>query len=91
MQVKLYKGTPGFTLASFKDRLAEETEEVFYELVDINCRDYPTDTSYDFLLGEVFDVMQVCYSFLRSNFTVGEIEDANVEHLNKMRSRYGKD
>lgn len=89
MQVALYPGTPGFSLLDFREKLIEETGEVLDELVAIHYSD-PDDIDFVFLLEEIFDVMQTCYSFLRSNFTLDEIGDANIDHLDKMRERYAK-
>lgn len=86
MHVVLSPDTPGFSFLRFELKLAEEVNEVYVELEEA-YKELP-DVNFDPLLSEVFDVMQVCYSFLRTHFTLTEIEDANITHLDKIRRKY---
>lgn len=89
MQVVLCPETPGFSFPNFELKLAEEVDEVYVELEEV-YKESP-ESDFEPLLSEVFDVMQTCYSFLRSNFSLSEIESANINHLDKLRKKYAKD
>ena len=88
--MKLSKAAPNMTYTKFIHKLREERKEVEHE-VDLLCSEgCPLDV-VDALMSEVFDVMQTCYTFLRSNFSEEEIQVAYKKHMEKMEHRHGKD
>lgn len=74
------------TVISFPVKLEEEVKEV-KEALDKAWDEEFSTFSLEELASEVFDVMQVCYSFLKTYFTEEEIEALNTIHLFKLRSR----
>lgn len=94
MDIKLSDAAPRMTFTKFIHKLREERKEVEHEINQM-CDYYVQERNHDDeitqkLLSEVLDVMQTCHTFIRSNFTMDEITDANTVHLNKMGVRHGK-
>lgn len=85
--LEFYKGT-SLTVVGFPAKLAEEVEEVVEELEKAWDSKF-SNASIESVALEVFDVMQVCYSFLTNYFDENELEALNIEHLLKLRSRHG--
>jgi hypothetical protein len=78
VQVVLYPDTPyGLPHNEFEMKLIEDVARVSAELSWV-----PDE---EVLLGEVLNTMQTCYTFVRKNFSLRSIENANIKHLDKMR------
>jgi hypothetical protein len=82
-----FYGELDLTIVSFPVKLEEEVQEVITEL-DRAWNDEFTTSALERLAEEVLDVMQVCYTFLKTHFSEDEIDVLNTLHLFKLRNRH---
>ena len=95
--MRLHTATGKMGLTKFLKKLHEEVEEVedeidlmlYLSLDDPEFFAKNIQATKENLIDECFDIMQVCYTFLRKMYTKDEIEAANTRHLEKLTKKYG--
>lgn len=84
-EILMYNNCKYDDISTQRKKIEEEYKEALHAIMKYKY-DEVRENKND-MAGELFDVMQACYTLLRNNFSEFDLQDLNHKHLAKLIER----